>query len=250
MSPSVVALRESRRVSLYHAEYGALARRLEERGERVDLLAVDTPYSERTHSGHDSTLPGKRSALPYAFWTPEDVHVFVQTWRPLTTGWLVSITDHVLWPAWQRAAERAGLYAGFPPIPCVISGSRVRLRGDGPSNWSYFALVARPPEYVTWGTLPGAHVGARERLYMTGGKPVWLMRELIEHYSRPGDLVADPVCGSGTTAVAGLVEGREVICADGSLTPLGKAEHRVERVLRHLDREKRIPARVRARLPG
>lgn len=226
------AIVEMRRLRLHQADCFELARALRSRGEVVDTLAVDTPYSERTHSGHDSTRPGGRSPIPYAFWTPEDVHVFVDVWRPLCRGWLVSITDHVLWPAWQRAAERVGLYAGFPPVPCVATGSRVRLRGDGPSNWSYFMMVARPPELSSWGTLPGAHLGKRERLHMTGAKPLWMMREIVRAYSRPGQLVADPVCGTGTTPVAALLEGREALGADGSWEPLVKAETRCEWALR------------------
>lgn len=242
----IVPLRETRRASLYHAEQNHLARRLRERGEVIDLLCVDTPYSERTHTGHDGTRPGGRSPLPYSFWTPEDVWIFVDTWRPLQRGWLVSITDHVLWPAWQRAAERAGLYAGFPPVPMVITGSRLRIRGDGPSPWSYFMLVARPPELVTWGTIGrGAYYGPREKLYMTGGKPVWAMREVVQDYSRPGQVVCDPVCGSGTTLVSALLEGREAVGCDGLMAPLAVAETRVDGVLRHLSRPKGIPARRR-----
>lgn len=236
---------DTRRLSLYHADHESLARHLKARGEVVDLLSADTPYSERTHSGHDGTRPGGRSPIPYAFWTPEDVHVFVQTWRPLTRGWFVSITDHVLWPAWQRAAERAGLYAGFPPVPLVVTGSRLRVRGDGPSPWSYFMMVARPAELVTWGTIGrGAYYGPREKLLMTGAKPLWAMRQIIQDYSRPGQVVCDPVCGTGTTLAASLFEGREALGGDGTLRVLEKAETRLEAITRYLDRPG-IRSRVR-----
>lgn len=239
---------ESRRLSLYHGEHDALARHLTQRKEVVDLISVDTPYSERTHTGHDGTRPGGRSPIPYAFWTPEDVHVFVQTWRPLQRGWLVSITDHVLWPAWQRAAERAGLYAGFPPLPLVVRGSRLRIRGDGPSPWTYWVMVARPTELYTWGTIGrGAYIGSRERLLMTGGKPLWAMREIIQDYSRPGQVVCDPLCGTGTTLAGALFEGREAIGGDGSLVTLGLAETRLERTQRFLNAPG-IPGRRRSPL--
>lgn len=231
----MTAIIDSRRLSLYLEDHETLAARLAEKGECVDLLAVDAPYSARTHGGHDGTLPGGRSALPYSFWTDEDVARFLDLWVPLTRGWVVSITDHVLWPAWQRRAEELGLYANFPPVPIVIPGSRIRLRGDGPSPWSYFAMVARPKVLSTWGTLPGAHIGPRERLHMTGGKPLWLMREIVRLYSRPGDVVCDPVCGSGTTPAAALYEGREALAGDGASEPLMKAETRSLRALRAAD---------------
>lgn len=232
----MLTLLENRRLSLYHAEHHLLARRLRERGELVDLLCLDAPYSERTHSGHNSTLPGGRSPIPYAFWTPEDVHVFVDTWRPVHKGWLVSITDHVLWDAWQRAAERAGYYADFPPVPLSITGSRVRMRGDGPSPISYFLLVARPAELSNWGTIGrGAYYGKREKLLMTGAKPLWAMREIIQDYSRHGQVVCDPVCGSGTTLAGALFEKRLAIGADGSFESLDLAEDRLTAITRYLD---------------
>lgn len=229
------ALIETPRISLYHADFTSLAGYLKSRDEVVDMVTVDAPYSERTHKGHDGTRPGGRSPIPYAFWTAEDVHVFMQTWRPITRGWFVSITDHVLWPAWQHAAERAGLYAGFPPIPITITGSRVRLRGDGPSPSSYFIMVARPKEFVTWGTIGrGSYYGKREPLLMTGAKPVWGMREIIQDYSRPGQLVCDPLCGTGTVAVAAMLENRDSLSGDGKLEPLLLAEDRIERMRKAL----------------
>lgn len=246
----VTPLIESRRCSLYHADFIDLAAHLKERGEVVDMLTVDAPYSSRTHKGHNGTLPGGRTAISYAHWTPEDVHVFMQTWVPLTRGWVVSITDHVLWPAWQQAAERAGLYAGFPPIPLTVTGSRVRMRGDGPSPSSYFILVARPAELVTWGTIGrGSYYGKREALLMPGAKPLWAMREIIQDYSRPGQVVCDPLCGSGTVAVAALLEGRESLCADGSLEHLLKAETRIEQMIAGMNNAPRSRVRpVRAPL--
>lgn len=45
-------------------------------------------------------------------------------------------------------------------------------------------------------------------------KPVPLFRYLIRTYTQPGDLVLDPVVGSGTTALAAREEGRHFICGD------------------------------------
>lgn len=45
-------------------------------------------------------------------------------------------------------------------------------------------------------------------------KPVDLFAYLIRTYTRPGELVLDPTCGSGTTAIAARNEGRRFICGD------------------------------------
>jgi len=47
-------------------------------------------------------------------------------------------------------------------------------------------------------------------------KPHDAIREYIRHYTKPGDLVLDPFCGSGGTALAALIEGRAAIAIDRS----------------------------------
>lgn len=45
-------------------------------------------------------------------------------------------------------------------------------------------------------------------------KPHDAIRQYIAHYTQPGDLVLDPFCGSGGTALAALMEGRAAIAMD------------------------------------
>jgi len=47
-------------------------------------------------------------------------------------------------------------------------------------------------------------------------KPHDAIRQYIRHYTKPGDLVLDPFCGSGGTALAALLEGRKAIAIDRS----------------------------------
>lgn len=241
--------------AVYHADHLALLAALPRRedGTAVDTLIVDCPYSERTHAGHDDgtglanrvadwarrnpdhpesrgklqrteRYGSERRTLNYPAWTAEDVSTFVSAWAPLVSGWIVSLTDHVLAPAWERAYEDAGRYA-FAPLACVEPGSRVRMTGDGPSNWCCWAVVSRPRtrDAQKWGALPGGYViprghmeaGARrDDLRVVGGKPSWLMERLVSDYSRPNDLVCDPCMGAATTGVAALRVGRRFVGGD------------------------------------
>jgi DNA modification methylase len=45
-------------------------------------------------------------------------------------------------------------------------------------------------------------------------KPHDAIQQYIRHYTKPGDLVLDPFCGSGGTALAALMEGRAAIAID------------------------------------
>lgn len=47
-------------------------------------------------------------------------------------------------------------------------------------------------------------------------KPHDAIRQYIKHYTKSGDLVLDPFCGSGGTALAALMEGRKAIAIDRS----------------------------------
>ncbi|MDT4896822.1 MAG: hypothetical protein QOH25_1899 [Acidobacteriota bacterium] len=47
-------------------------------------------------------------------------------------------------------------------------------------------------------------------------KPHDAIRQYIRHYTKEGDLVLDPFCGSGGTALAALMEGRKAVAIDRS----------------------------------
>lgn len=222
---------------LHHGDWRSAARAAPQRadGTACDALITDAPYSERTHA---ATASGSRRdsfsvrPLAYAHWEPREVRSFVQRWAPLTRGWMVSITDHALAPVWARAMEKAGRYV-FAPLPYVAAGSRVRLVGDGPSSWTCWIVVSRPRcvPYSRWGTRDGAYVlqpGAKERMDLVGGKPVWLMERLVEDYSRRGDVVCDPCCGAGTTGVAAVRLGRRALLGDIDAAHIELARRRLE----------------------
>lgn len=227
-------------------DHATLAAAMREAGLVADALVVDAPYSERTHAGHDNGaananaiaddepadnlkryargLSPIRRPLPYAAWDRDDVDGFCGEWSDVVRGWIGSMTDHLLTPEWATSLEARGRYT-FSPIACVEPGSRVRLSGDGPAQWSTWLVVARPRtrEWPSWGALRGAYVvppGGRgtqagrrdsDSGRVPGGKPLWLMRAIVGDYSREGDLVVDPCMGAGTTLVAAVELGRRAI---------------------------------------
>jgi hypothetical protein len=187
-------------------------------GVKAAHIITDPPYSERTHKGHDG-LKGSdgsaRAALGYPALTEADAQQLAAMFHEACAGWVVWLTDHVLAPAVERALRRCGRCT-FPPLPYFHAGRSVRLPGDGPSSWTDWIMVARTTALKTWGTLPGGYVagpGWDDKARM-GGKPTALMRLLVEHYSRPGDVVCDPFMGAGTTGVAAVQAGRPFIGAE------------------------------------
>lgn len=185
-----------------------------------DALISDPPYSERTHSGHNKVLDSQREVInhgiDFSSWDADNIKEFVGSWAPRTRGWMVVMTSHDLFPAYESALQALGRYV-FQPIPCVIRGMSLRVCGDGPSSWAVYAVVSRPRnrEFSAWGTLPGAYVctrgNASQREQITGGKPVGLMSAIVRDYSRPGDLICDPCAGMATTGIAAQSLGRRFV---------------------------------------
>jgi len=206
----------------------------------VDVVITDTPYSARTHKGHDRAVAqtnvgddpiddSERRAITYAAWDASDVDTFAQLWGERCKGWICAMSDNVLAEPWRTSLEEQGR-CGFAPLPCVIPGMTVRLQGDGPSSWCVWLNVARPRRepYSKWGTLPGEYRATSDRGHI-GGKPLAMMRAIVRDYSKRGDLICDPCAGWATTGLAALLEGRRFIGAEADPDTFRKAVARLRK---------------------
>jgi site-specific DNA-methyltransferase (adenine-specific) len=193
-----------------------------------DALIVDPPYGPRTHKGARSTQASVRGKqrkpgagvgsvlVDYDCWTRSDVLAFVGSWHERTKGWICAFTSHDLIPHWEDAFAWAGRYC-FAPLP-VLLRSVPRLAGDGPGSGAVWLVVARPRrrEFMGWGSLPAWYQrqGGDVESSRAGGKPLHVMRQIVADYSKPGDLVCDPMAGGGMTLAAALAEGRRAVGAE------------------------------------
>lgn len=207
---------------LLHCHWRDLAEHVRRTVGQVDALIVDAPYSERTHSGHDdqsasvsTSGDGERREIDYLPWNHDDVRAFVTAWAPLVRNWMVSITDEDLRSAWREEMHAAGLLT-FARVPAIETGATVRFNGDGSPNWTTDVVSARtrdPRHQGAWRARP-YYLVPREVKPVVGGKPLRLMQELVNSYTRPGDLVCDPCMGAGTTLLAAKLLGRQYIGGD------------------------------------
>lgn len=198
-----------------------------------DLLFTDTPFSERTHRGAKPTRKdgGNETELAFKCWTPDHVHAFTNAWNGRVRGWWAIMTDHVLVPAWEDALRGIKLRT-FAPIPILMRGMTCRMAGDGPSSWVVWLMVARPKALYKWGTLPGFYQGSPrdssdirpKELRMPGSKPLWTGLEIIKDYSRPEDVVCDPMMGAGVFPRAALDLDRGAIGAESDPETFKKAQ--------------------------
>jgi len=73
----------------------------------------------------------------------------------------------------------------------------------------------------------------REKLYGAHPtqKPIELLNRLVAMCSKPGDSVLDPFCGSGTTGVASVLQGRNFIGIDSDVAFVSLAKMRITKAL-------------------
>lgn len=80
-----------------------------------------------------------------------------------------------------------------PPPPnrstSLRPGRRPPLRLETTTLWEYPSQHYDSPNV-------GTQQGSRD---YAGATPSWVIWQLLQRYTRPGDLVVDPMCGSGTT---------------------------------------------------
>jgi len=172
----------------------------------IDLILTDPPYGLDI-VGNDKTLGGDGACKPSNFGRCEwDVQkptkeTFKEMFRfsknqiifganhfsnylPPKTGWVV----------WDKR-KQSKMSNDF---------------SDGELIWTSFDRPLRIFRYL-WSGMLQENMKHKEKRYHPTQKPLRLMEYLIENFSKEGDLVFDPFLGSGTTAVACKVLGRNFI---------------------------------------
>ena len=200
-------------------------------------VLCDPPYSARTHEGHNGMVEqtlavigqANCEAIAYDAVDADEVAALVDSWVPRCRGWFVAMTSHDLVPAYESALRANKRYV-FAPVPIIQK--RPRLLGDGPASWAVYLVASRPRslDFMGWGCLPGAYEAPTVKgSGIAGAKPLGLMRAIVRDYTRPGDLVVDPFCGSGTTAIACAIEGRRCVTSEVDSNTFDLAVRRLRR---------------------
>jgi DNA modification methylase len=111
--------------------------------------------------------------------------------------------------------------AGFGKVPDLE-------RGKVPEDWWYFPVIAR------------LH---NERTGYPTQKPIALLERIILASSKPGDIVADFFCGSGTTPFVTAKHGRKFIACDETFRAIHTTRSRLAdlSVVFSLERDSQVP---------
>jgi DNA modification methylase len=105
-----------------------------------------------------------------------------------------------------------------------VAGKMINVRGED-GRCVYVETTVRGVNDV-W-RIPCLQPASREWTGYPTQKPEALLERVIRSTSRPGDLVVDPMCGSGTTPVVAARLGRRWAGSDESLAAVIIARHRI-----------------------
>jgi len=171
--------------------------------DSVDFVLTDPPYLVGYRDRTGRSLAGDDSGQ----WLKP---AFAQIFRVLKDGrYCVSFYG------WNRADRFLAAWraAGFAPVGHLVW---VKRYSSGHGRLAYqheqayllakgSGIVPRLqlPDVLTW-----QYTG--NRLHPTQ-KPVRSLKPLIEAFSKPGELVLDPFCGSGSTLLAAKILGRRYL---------------------------------------
>lgn len=195
--------------------------------ESVDHVICDPPYDDKTHE-NAKTSKTKDGVLNIAF-DPLADFSFVARLLELSKQWVVCFCALEQLGEYKRAAgedrwirsgiwdRRAGSAFARSDRPfqgaegiAIMSGAKKKIFPAGAKRAVWTSTIER-----------------NDREHETQ-KPLPLMIEMIQDFTRPGDLVLDPFCGSGTTGVACIRTGRRFIGIEINRTHAAFAKERID----------------------
>ena len=193
--------------------------------DSVDLVLTDPPY--KNYVSNRPTAHKKLKSIQHGQF---DVEFFArESFRVLKTGChLYCFCDHQTFPTIRTALEAAG----FRYRNCLVWVKNNHGSGDLRGNWApqhefiIFASKGRTRplngkrQSNVLGRRPGKgliepfHKVSNYRFNHGTTKPVELLQVLIQASSLPDEIVLDPYGGSGSTAVACILERRRFILSE------------------------------------
>jgi len=169
----------------------------------ADFILTDPPYLINYRERSGRTIPNDDNAD----WLKP---AFAEMYRVLAHhAFCVSFYG---WPqadrfinAWRAAGFRLVGHLAFPKR---YSSNAYYLRGQ--HECAYLLAKGKPqaPEYVIGDVLDWTYSG--NKLHPTQ-KPLSVLLPLVETFSKPGGLVLDPFCGSGSSLLAAKALGRDYL---------------------------------------
>lgn len=241
-----------------HADCLEALERLVDKSSTVDVVITDPPYSKKVHdcgrrgmtpNYSEPTRPNAKRAqfnrtrdLGFDYLRADLRRDVSRLIARVTKRWALIFSDVEGVSDWRRDIEAAGLeYVRT----CFWrkKGATPQFTGDRPAS-HVEAIIAfhqthpnGKPKKKKWNGGGRGNVfehpivlnrGGKVRVH-TAQKPLALMRELVELFSDPGDVICDPFAGSGSTLVAAKLLGRSSLGVESDEEHVAVARERLRK---------------------
>lgn len=213
-------------------------------GLRVDMILADLPY-ETTANEWDEAIPFEAMWAAFHRARKDGAPVVLTASQPFTTRLIASNLREFRYEwIWIKSQATGFLDANRKPLKAhesvlVFCDQRTPYYPQMGKGLPYksAAKANSTTNYGSFGERLTVNDGDRYPrttlefqvevgLHPTQ-KPTALFEYLIRTYTQPGELVLDPTCGSGTTAVAARQTGRQFIVGDLSPEYVAVTERRL-----------------------
>lgn len=186
----------------------------------VDHIISDPPYEDELHNamGRIRRNDGREMVQTLGFEGVNSSRAqIVEKVVELSNGWAILFTLAEGVRAWRDELQKSG--AKYDTcLAWVKPDSTPRMNGQGAARGFECAVTAWCASgYRSWnsGGKRGIYTHLTNQKDRDGRhpteKPLPLMLEIIEDFTKPGQTVLDPFMGSGTTGIACLKRGRKFI---------------------------------------
>lgn len=191
---------EAEGVTLYHGDARLILPALE---LDVAVVLTDPPYNCGVRYGE---LTNDRRPWPeWCTWWDDCLTIFQQSARDV-----FAFMSQTAWKQYQRLGvhEIDWTLVWSKPLSLAVTALPFMPHWEPIGYWG---KTQRKRDTAFWGSdvytcnvTPNVHGHKTE-------KPLSLMREMVQRLTLPGDLIADPFAGSGTTLIAAQLEGRRSV---------------------------------------
>lgn len=212
----------------------------------VDLILTDPPYEI---SVDDDGMPGgswgapgdpgyvKRPQLDFGEWdrAPIDLDSMFKEFYRILKPHGTAIIFYDIWKMESLKASsekfkfvqhRLGHWQKTNPMPL---NSKLNYLTNSREYFCSMVKLSKPTfhsEY-DWGIYECGILHGKERYGHPTPKPVPIIKALMEKHSNPGEIVFDPFAGTGTTTVAGILSGRNVISIERDANHYSTSKQRI-----------------------
>ena len=180
-------------------------------GERIDLVLTDPPYGIQVQNPNCKGKIGGNGRVYPRVIGDMNTEMFKEHWKILRI--ICGSGAYIIWGG-QNFTDVLPPASGWIFWDKVKNSDKLTF-GDGELAWSNISKRVKKYSFKMNGFMQEGDKELNKRFHPTQ-KPVELHMQLLEDFSKPGEVIFDGFGGSGTTLIASELTGRKCLMMEVS----------------------------------